>query len=192
MLIVFDMDGTVLDSMKRLSELAVGTMMLHYGVTAEEARVAYERTTGLPFAEQLNMIFPNSDQNNRVAEGYADAHRRMAGTFPMAPRLDKVFRWLKSHQVKLALVSSTSADIIAQMPQVHAAGFDYIGGFRGYEKDIQIEEACAYLGVPLTDVIYFGDAAMDQEYASRIGVQFVFTQAEHLADNLTSVLGSVL
>ncbi|MCK5159742.1 MAG: hypothetical protein KAR08_11320, partial [Candidatus Heimdallarchaeota archaeon] len=64
-LVTLDFDGTTADTMPTLEEIAVKLMVKHYELETEDARAKYQITTGLPFEQQMELIFPD-DPNNEV------------------------------------------------------------------------------------------------------------------------------
>ena len=62
-LVVFDVDGTLIDTMQSFADYAALLMKDHYGVEFSEARSVYFETSGLPFRKQLAQIFPGNRMN---------------------------------------------------------------------------------------------------------------------------------
>ena len=58
-----DLDGTLIDSMPTLADLATEVMEALYGTPRILARELYLATCGLPFVKQLEEIFPDDARN---------------------------------------------------------------------------------------------------------------------------------
>jgi beta-phosphoglucomutase-like phosphatase (HAD superfamily) len=56
--ILFDMDGTLVDTMQVFADVAAGVMVKHHGLDRARARAAYLATSGIPFFQQLEVIVP--------------------------------------------------------------------------------------------------------------------------------------
>ena len=69
-LVIFDLDGTLIESMEEYAELAADLIRQHYGWPAEKAKKEYLRTSGLPFRDQLEILFPGSPLNPKIAEKF--------------------------------------------------------------------------------------------------------------------------
>ena len=68
-----DLDGTLIDSMPTLADLATEVIEDRYGTPRILARELYLATCGLPFVKQLEEIFPEDPRN---AEASADFEAR--------------------------------------------------------------------------------------------------------------------
>src|SRR5262245_26643638 len=58
-----DLDGTLIDSMPILADLATEVMEERFGMPRVLARELYLATCGLPFVKQLEQIFPGDPRN---------------------------------------------------------------------------------------------------------------------------------
>ena len=65
--VIYDLDGTLLDSMPALTAIATALMTERYGIDVEVARRRYLQTTGADFATQLEELFPSHPANGKVA-----------------------------------------------------------------------------------------------------------------------------
>ncbi|MDD5162917.1 MAG: HAD hydrolase-like protein [Candidatus ainarchaeum sp.] len=77
--LMFDLDGTILDTNIQHAILAAEVMHNHFGLSPKEATKRYHETSGIPFPRQLEKIFPNATEGQRkkCAEEYASQKRRI-------------------------------------------------------------------------------------------------------------------
>src|SRR5436190_1421711 len=61
--VMCDLDGTLIDTMPILADLATVVMNEIYAMPAPLARELYLATCGLPFIQQLEKIFPGDERN---------------------------------------------------------------------------------------------------------------------------------
>ena len=61
-LILWDFDGTLIDTMKAHTKLASEVISKHFQISKEKAKDKYRQTTGLPFEKQLELIFPEKEK----------------------------------------------------------------------------------------------------------------------------------
>jgi beta-phosphoglucomutase-like phosphatase (HAD superfamily) len=189
-LVLFDMDGVIVDSMPLLEDLGIRTIADAFGVSAQAAKMMYEQTVGAPFHEQLEIIFPNSSRNIKAATEYKLSHIAMAPYFPLAPKAKELFEQIRMRGCFIGLVSSTSSDIIHRtMNQVIDLKFNYLGGYEPrLDKSAQIRWACELLGVSGPNTILFGDSISDRKYAEKAGVLFHLVTHDILYDEVKKVL----
>src|SRR3954470_12157239 len=63
-----DLDGTLIDSMPTLADLATEVMESVYGTPRMLARELYLATCGLPFVKQLEEIYPGDPRNEGASD----------------------------------------------------------------------------------------------------------------------------
>jgi len=56
--------------MGELTKIAVEVMVQYYGISHYEAKNKYIETSGLPFCQQIEMIFPSDPKNKKAAEEF--------------------------------------------------------------------------------------------------------------------------
>jgi len=189
MLLIFDMDGTVLDSMGALQDAAKNLIASHYDVSIEKAAELYHYTVGAPFREQLEILFPQNAQNEHVARVYEKTHEVLCADAELSPGIGAMLwaaHWAR-HQ--LALVTSTDQHLISNhLPQVRALPWNFIGGYReGYTKDDQIRRVLTTFRYSGTTVL-FGDAESDRRCAARAGIEFFLVEPNRISAVVREVL----
>lgn len=178
-LVLFDMDGTVMDSMPILTDLAVECITYEFNYEAMFARQRYLNTVGRPFLEQLMMIFPAQDytRHRRAAEHYDQIHNMIAPYLPMMESADYAMRELRDENIVSVLISSTAQRIIARMHRIFTLGFDEVVGYR--ENFTKHDQAVYAIGkYQPSQINYFGDTAYDGEIAEAIGAKFTLVTRE--------------
>jgi phosphoglycolate phosphatase-like HAD superfamily hydrolase len=182
-LVVFDMDGVILDSIPTLRELALNTICKHFHVCDETAHAYYEQTLGLPFQKQLETVFLHHPKNELATLDYEDKHSKMCPALPLSPFAETVMRTLRREGIRAALATSTYRwMLLKNLPQVRALGFDYLGGYipPRMDKTYQIEAA---MGITLNlreKTLFVGDTEQDKHFADQAGVSFFQVQANQL------------
>ena len=169
--VVFDLDGTILDDLNHISEVAADVISNAFGIPAPEARIHYLATTGLPFEAQLSQLFPEvpAAERHRVAlvfhqrkakEAYGTAH-----PFPEIPRVIK-----RLSQEHWTLVISTGAEKEIADLLLEREGIRYwfeavLGAGQGTKREHLAEYRRRFPGVP---VFLVGDSRFDMEAASSV------------------------
>src|ERR1043166_3935452 len=68
-----DLDGTLIDTMPTLADLAAQVMAESYSMPLSLAREMYVATCGLPFSQQLEAICPGDARNTGVSDRFEAA-----------------------------------------------------------------------------------------------------------------------
>ncbi|MGH9245300.1 MAG: NTP transferase domain-containing protein [Acidimicrobiales bacterium] len=173
--VIFDLDGTVADTMPFLSDLAV-ELLGRYGLSPAEARRQYLSTVGIHFAGQLDELFPAHPANHDVAAEYEA--RKQAGfvgchVFPDALQ---ALAFLGRSDVPRFLASSTTRPLVTSFLEAHGlidAFEDHEGFAPARTKDRQIEELLRRHGLVPDRVLLVGDAPRDAVLVRRLGVRFL-------------------
>ena len=90
--VIFDFDGTIANTMPFLKELAIKLMTETYDISKNEAEKRYLETTGITFANQIELIFPNHPNNHEVVNTFES--RKLEGVFAH-PIFSEVMHTLK-------------------------------------------------------------------------------------------------
>src|ERR1700749_2720623 len=78
-----DLDGTLIDSMPTLADIASEVMESTYGTSRAAARELYLGTCGVPFAAQLEEIFPGDPRTPGASDRFEAAKPARCGAIQM-------------------------------------------------------------------------------------------------------------
>jgi phosphoglycolate phosphatase-like HAD superfamily hydrolase len=167
-LVVFDLDGTLLDDLGGISEVAADVMAQAFGTPADEARIHYLATTGMPFEAQLAQLYPGAPpalrsstartfHQRKVTEAYARAH-----PFPEVPKLLR-----RLAQARWTLAVSTGAETEMAELLLEREGLRYwfedvLGSAQGTKREHLAEYRRRFPGAP---IFLVGDSRFDLEAA---------------------------
>lgn len=182
--VVFDLDGTILDDLGLISAVAADVMNQAFGTPVEEARIHYLATTGMPFEAQLLQLYPDAPaglrastartfHQRKVTEAYAKAH-----PFPEVPRL---LSTLDRERWTLAVATGAEtemADLILEREGLRFWFEDVLGSGDGTKREHLAEYRRRYPGVPMFLV---GDSRFDMEAALSVPGVTPLARASRLA-----------
>jgi len=174
-MVVFDFDGTLVDTMQSFADVAADVMASRYSVHFEWARRRYLETSGIPFFQQLEEIFPNNNGNSDAAEEFE--RRKLEGFF--SEKFDADVRGalaaLQSKGYKIAVSSNNFQHLLDKFVSTEDVQFDMVLGcrdnfFKGHDHFNAIKQK---LGVGAHEILFVGDSLMDAQRATESGVRFV-------------------
>jgi phosphoglycolate phosphatase-like HAD superfamily hydrolase len=169
--IVFDVDGTILDDLAHISEVAADVMRNAFGTPADEARIHYLATTGLPFEAQLAQLYPDvpRTERHRVALLF---HQRKAkeayGTAHPFPEIPRVLKRLSHDQWTLVISTGAEkeiADLLLEREGIRYWFEALLGAGQGTKREHLAEYRRRYPDVP---IFLVGDSRFDMEAAASV------------------------
>ncbi|MCI4347387.1 MAG: HAD hydrolase-like protein [Thermoplasmata archaeon] len=169
--VVFDLDGTILDDLNHISEVAADVMATAFGTPVDEARIHYLATTGLPFEAQLAQLYPDVPPLERhgVARLF---HQRKAkeayGTAHPFPEVPRVIKRLSLEQWTLVVSTGAEreiADLLLEREGIRYWFEAVLGAGQGTKREHLAEYRRRYPEVP---VFLVGDSRFDMEAASSV------------------------
>jgi len=174
-LIALDFDGTTADTMPTLEKYAVELMVQYYALETEEARTQYRSTTGLPFEQQMGILFPGNKNNETVIEQFEQ--KKIEGIFDLPLFADSIetITFFRENGIQVAISSSTTQPIIEKYCKLKGLEVDGVLGYRpGFEKgkdhfDFLMKE----FKLSNKEVVYVGDSLKDCERAQNSDILFI-------------------
>lgn len=173
--VVFDFDGTIVNSMEAFADIAARVMPGHYQIDSTTARRRYIETSGIPFFEQIEAIFPNHPANAAAADEFERA--KLKGYFeePLFDDAAETIRHLKEQGIKVAVSSNNFQHLVDRFVGQTGIELDVVMGFKdgfakGADHFAHIERV---LGVDRSRITFVGDSLKDAERAADYGVDFI-------------------
>lgn len=171
---VFDFDGTLLDSMGSFQELAGRVIHETYGIARAKSEELYRATTGLPFCEQLEVLFPRHSSNERAAQTFETLkldsfHRAM----PFPEVIDTLLA-LQRRDIFIAISSNNSQDNVERMVAELGIPADCLCGWEnGHGKgDVHFDRIEVASGQGRDCMLFVGDSLHDAQLASDHNIAF--------------------
>jgi len=174
-MIIFDFDGTIADTMPFLEKLAVKLITKYYQLNEEEARNKYRNTTGLPFKQQIGMLFPENSHNKDVIELFEKEKIENIFDLPLFSDALDCIHYFKKKGYLVTISSSTKQAIIKKYCQMKELEVDQILGFKkGFEKG---KDHFNFLrkkfNLEPNELVFIGDSLIDCKRAQNSNVLFI-------------------
>jgi len=173
--VIFDFDGTIVNSMDNLADIAAEVIYSNFGLSKEMARELYLKTSGLPFYQQIEIIFPGNSKNKRVVENFETIKKRDFESHLLYDDAEETLIYLKSKGYITVVSSNNFQDIIEEYLKRHNIEFDSILGFgNGLAKgSSHIDYLISKFGLKREEILMVGDSLKDGELALDNGIGFI-------------------
>jgi len=170
-----DLDGTLIDSMPTLADLATEVMEARYETPRVLARELYLATCGLPFVKQLEEIYPGDPRNPEASAAFEAAKPARCGAITMPAETRRALERLRALGVRIAVSSNNGTDNVEAFARGAGFQFDLVLGFGdGMAKGKpHLDATSRAFGVDWQEMLFVGDSLHDGEIAEREGVPFV-------------------
>ncbi len=169
--VLFDLDGTLLDDLDLIAEVAAEVLHQAFGTPLEEGRVHYLATTGMPFEAQLAQLFPDAPPPERVAAARTFHQRKVTEAYARAkpfPDVPKMLKTLSSAGWNLAVTTGSETEMAELLLEREGLRYwfdDLLGSREGTKREHLAEYRRRYGSVPFFLV---GDSRFDMEAARSV------------------------
>lgn len=173
--VVFDFDGTLVDSMSTFAEIASNVMPKYFAIDKLEAKRRYYETSGLPFFQQLEAIFPGNPANARAADEYESTKKLSYFDERPYPDAAPTLAMLKGMGFRTAVSSNNFQELVDEYVRRKGLKLDEVLGFRdGFAKgEAHFAHIVRTMNVPRAGIVFVGDSIKDGERARDSGVGFI-------------------
>lgn len=166
--VIFDLDGTILDDLGEISRVAGDVMFQAFGTPAEEARVHYLATTGMPFEAQLAQLYPDAPAALRSATARTFHQRKVSEAYARAkpfPEVPKLLKRLAAARWTLSISTGAEtemADLLLEREGLRYWFEDVLGSSSGTKREHLQEYRRRF---PAASLFLVGDSRFDMEAA---------------------------
>ncbi|NHJ86792.1 MAG: hypothetical protein FK734_15115 [Asgard group archaeon] len=174
-MITLDFDGTTADTMPTLEKIAVKLMVANYNLEVEVAREKYQKTTGLPFVQQMDILFPDNPKNTKVVEEFEKEKIESIFDLPLFDDTLDTIRKLREKGYLVAISSSTIQPTIEKYCELKNLEVDAILGYHeGFEKGKDhFDFLMSKFDLLPENLVYIGDSLKDCERAQNNDILFI-------------------
>jgi phosphoglycolate phosphatase-like HAD superfamily hydrolase len=170
-----DLDGTLIDSMPTLADLATEVIEARYGTPRVLGRELYLATCGLPFVRQLEEIFPGDPRNADASSTFEAGKPARCNGIRMSAETRRALERMRALGVRIAVSSNNGVENVDAFVRDAGFGFDLVLGYGGglAKGKPHLDATTRAFGVGRQEMLFVGDSLHDGEIAEREGVPFV-------------------
>ena len=171
-----DLDGTLIDTMPILADLATDVLHEMYGMPRGLARDMYLGTSGLPFIRQLDTICPGDPRNAAASARFEASKPARCNSARMTADTRRTLAELQRRGTRIVVSSNNGSENVAAFVSTSNFAFDLVLGYdgKGLAKGRpHIERATRAFGITRNEMVFVGDSLHDGEIAEREGLRFV-------------------
>lgn len=189
---VFDFDGTLVDSMTHFADLAARVIAQYYGTAEAIAREQYRQTSGWPFVEQIERLYPGDPQNTTAVAAFESAKTASYFDRPLFPETRATIETLRARGCCVAISSNNIQSLVEAYCRAHALPVDIVCGWTPTfcKGPAHFTHIAAATDRSTDHFIFVGDSLKDARTAATYGIPFVaragtFSAAEFQAQHPT-------
>ncbi|MDH4129207.1 MAG: HAD-IA family hydrolase [Spirochaetota bacterium] len=172
---LFDFDGTLVDTMGSFANLAASIIEREYNIPFNKARKMYLDTSGIPFFQQLEVLFPSQPKNPYLASEFESKKQESFFSESFSDETIYALKALKDIGIQIAISSNNFQELIEQFVKRENVQFNYVLGFRenfskGKDHFYYIKNK---LNCKSNELLFVGDSLKDAEKAFECGIHFI-------------------
>ncbi|MBI2083550.1 MAG: HAD family hydrolase [Deltaproteobacteria bacterium] len=172
---VFDFDGTLVDSMDSFIVLAAEVMRDIYQLPVSQGSEAYVKTSGIPFREQLEIIFPGDCRNPLACQRFESIKKASYLEKEFCEDVGETIGYLQSKKIKVVVSSSNYQELVEEFLKKKKVRLDLVLGWRpnfskGRDHFRHVQKV---LSVTPQSILFVGDSLKDAERAEECSIDFI-------------------
>lgn len=170
-----DLDGTLIDTMPTLADLATDVLSEVHGMARPLARELYIATCGLPFIQQLDHIAPGDPRNGYASDLFEGRKPARCRSVRMPSDTRRALTDLRARGVKIVVSSNNGQVNVDAFVEDSGFPFDLVLGYGGgmAKGRTHVDRTLRTFGLSREDLLFVGDSLHDGEIAETERLAFV-------------------
>ncbi len=173
---LFDFDGTLVDTMEGFADIAAEVIhRYHPEISAEEARRKYLDTSGVPFFQQLEILFPGDPDNAEKASIFEETKKEGFFSASFSDDVRSTISTIRERGFVAGVSSNNFQHLVDAFVEREGLVFDIVLGFRdGFEKGApHFNYVMQRFSLGPDQLTFVGDSLKDAEKALNNNIRFI-------------------
>ena len=174
--IVFDLDGTLFDTMTDFANQAALLIAKYYNTSYAYGRQIYLNSSGLPFYQQLEILFPGHVKNPEVVSEFERWKLENIADAPLRTHARETLVKLLNTGILLAISSNNMQANVNRMIKAARLPVTEIMGFRDEafcKGQAHFTQFAKCFNCTMQEILFIGDSPNDYRIARQCGVNFL-------------------
>jgi phosphoglycolate phosphatase-like HAD superfamily hydrolase len=174
-LVIFDLDGTLIDTMGSFADLAGALIKEHYGWSFEKGRKRYLETSGIPFFQQMEILFPSDKRNENVVDLFEKRKISVFVKESISEKTRETLLALRDKEVRTAISSNNFHDLVRDFVLRNQIPVDLALGFKeNFAKGPEhFDHINKYFSISFESMVFVGDSLNDAKRSRERNIPFV-------------------
>lgn len=174
--VIFDFDGTIIDSMNAFADIASGVLNQFFDTPPDVARKQYIETSGLPFFEQVELLHPKDPKNKSASDAYETIKKQGYLSHKAFDDVPDIMRILNAKHAKTVVSSNNFQELVDALVGKLGLEFDLVLGWQNKhfaKGHAHFEHTQKKLNCKHAEMLFVGDSLKDADRAREYGINFV-------------------
>ncbi len=173
--VMFDLDGTLVDTMQTFAGVASRILESYAGIPSQRGRSLYLETSGIPFSEQLKLIVPDHPDTKMMSAMFEVEKIAAVSDVLMSTSTRRALQTLRSSGISFGISSNNYQHNVLAFAARADMTFDFALGCTSTMRKGRphVDYVTRYCGCRPSDIVFVGDSHSDAAMAIECGIRFV-------------------
>lgn len=173
--VIFDFDGTLVDSMGDFTQIAARVLKQYFGTTLAQGAEFYKATSGLPFCDQVAVLFPQHPNTEAAISAFETEKATRYLAKPAYPDAHDTLKQLKDMGLHTVISSNNFQTLVDRLVDHLKLPVDMALGLSSNfgKGDPHFNHIAASFDIGRESMVFVGDSLKDAEHASLAGIDFI-------------------
>jgi phosphoglycolate phosphatase len=173
--VLFDFDGTLVDSMGDLADIASDVIYKYYKLSKDYGEMLYKATSGLPFCKQIEMMFSDVEKNKLAVDEFETRKKSSFKEHKLFDDTLETIGYLRGKGYMTIISSNNFKEVIEDYLGSSGLKVDEVLGFGGglSKGRSHVDYISSKYGLQKDEIRLVGDSLKDAELAMECGISFI-------------------